>query len=402
MYPKPIWILTLVEFIFISRKTIFNVSREVGDYSATIDSSTSLAILGIACSLICIVQYSKFTKYIHKMMAALIMVYIVAALSFLWAGNMFSILFKATEVFANIYIIGIILILLFQSCNIKQTIFFIIIFCLIATYSEALAEMARKGIGFHHTNAYSYSAMIALLLCIGSLRFGLFKFAELKWPIILASIAWIGGTSTASYIACLAGLFLLYSSNKSGLNIQNAIIILVLCIIFYTIAGDIVYSFIRAGHSEAEMRSGTGRSTIWEAAYMSFKDNPILGSGFIIGERELGPKYGFGFRQLSAHNAFLSVLVNTGLIGLFIFIRFLYKWGVILYRNSRWNVLSTILLPIYISIVINSATCPSIGSDWGPISSCIYLIIGISFILTKKKIKHKLPRELRFKYKSYQ
>ena len=49
MYPKPIWILTLIEFIFISRKTIFNVSREVGDYSATIDSSTSLAILGIAC-----------------------------------------------------------------------------------------------------------------------------------------------------------------------------------------------------------------------------------------------------------------------------------------------------------------------------------------------------------------
>jgi exopolysaccharide production protein ExoQ len=170
-------------------------------------------------------------------------------------------------------------------------------------------------------------------------------------------------------------------------NIQNAIIVLVLCIIFYAIAGDIIYSFIRAGHSEAEMQSGTGRSVIWEAAYMSFKDNPILGSGFVIGERELGPKYGFDFRQLSAHNAFLSVLVNTGLIGFFIFIRFLYKWGIILYRNSHWNVLSTILLPIYISIVINSAACPSIGSDWGPISSCIYLIIGVSFMPTKKNIK---------------
>ena len=235
--------------------------------------------------------------------------------------------------------------------------------------------MVRKGLRFHHTNAYSYSAMIALLLCLGSLRFSLFKFTELKWPIILASIAWVGGTSTASYIACLAGLFLLYSSNKSGLNIQNAIIVLVLCIIFYAIAGDIIYSFIRAGHSEAEMQSGTGRSVIWEAAYMSFKDNPILGSGFVIGERELGPKYGFDFRQLSA------------LIGFFIFIRFLYKWGIILYRNSHWNVLSTILLPIYISIVINSAACPSIGSDWGPISSCIYLIIGVSFMPTKKNIK---------------
>lgn len=386
MYPTSIWILTLIEFIFISRKTIFNVSREVGDYSATVDSSTSLAILGIICSLIYIAKYSLFIKHINKMMAALIMVYIVAAFSFLWAGNTFTILFKAIEVLTNIYIIGIILILLFQLCNIKQIVYYIILFCLIATYSEVLADMVRKGFGFHHTNAYSYSAMVAFLLCIGSIRFGLFKFSELKVSTILSFIAWIGGTSTASYIACLAGLILLYSSNKYGFNIPNAIFVLVLCMLLYIFAGDIVYSFIKAGHSDAEMQSGTGRSLIWEASFMSFQDNPILGSGFVIGERELGPKYGFDFHQLSAHNAFLSVLVNTGLIGFFFFIRLLYKWGMILFQNSRRNILSTILFPIYISIVINSAACPSIGSDWGPISSCVYLIIGFSFTLPKTRV----------------
>lgn len=387
MYPTSIWILTLIEFIFISRKTIFNVSREVGDYSATVDSSTSLAMLGIICSLIYIAKYSTFIKHINKMMAALIMVYIVATFSFLWAGNTFTILFKAIEVLTNIYITGIILILLFQLCNIKQIVYYIILFCLIATYSEVLADMVRKGFGFHHTNAYSYSAMVAFLLCIGSIRFGLFKFSELKVSTILSFIAWIGGTSTASYIACLAGLILLYSSNKYGVNIPNAIFVIVLCMLLYIFAGDIVYSFIKAGHSDAEMQSGTGRNIIWEASFMSFQDNPILGSGFVIGERELGPKYGFDFHQLSAHNSFLSVLVNTGLIGFFFFIRLLYKWGIILFQNSRRNVLSTILFPIYISIVINSAACPSIGSDWGPISSCVYLIIGFSFTLPKTRVR---------------
>lgn len=387
MYPTSIWILTLIEFIFISRKTIFNVSREVGDYSATVDSSTSLAMLGIICSLIYIAKYSTFIKHINKMMAALIMVYIVATFSFLWAGNTFTILFKAIEVLTNIYITGIILILLFQLCNIKQIVYYIILFCLIATYSEVLADMVRKGFGFHHTNAYSYSAMVAFLLCIGSIRFGLFKFSELKVSTILSFIAWIGGTSTASYIACLAGLILLYSSNKYGFNIPNAIFVIVLCMLLYIFAGDIVYSFIKAGHSDAEMQSGTGRNIIWEASFMSFQDNPILGSGFVIGERELGPKYGFDFHQLSAHNSFLSVLVNTGLIGFFFFIRLLYKWGIILFQNSRRNVLSTILFPIYISIVINSAACPSIGSDWGPISSCVYLIIGFSFTLPKTRVR---------------
>ena len=383
-YPKPVWLLTLIECIFISRKTIFNVARDVGDYSATVDSSTSLAMLGIACSFVLIMKYRKYIKSVNRIMSALLMVYVVAALSFLWAGNMFSILFKATEVFVNIYIIGLILVLLFRSCSMKQIVYYIILFCLMATYAEALSDMIRKGVGFHHTNAYSYSAMIALLLCAGLIKFRLFRFAELRWPVILAFVAWLGGTSTASYIACLAGFLLLYSSIKTGLNIRNALIVIVLCVGIYTIADDAVYSFIRAGHTEDEMQSGTGRSVIWEAAYLSFKDNPILGSGFVVGERELGPKYGFGFHQLSAHNSFLSVLVNTGLVGMLIFLRFLCKWGMILYKQSKQNVLSTILFPIYIAIVINSAACPALGSDWGPVASCVYLVIGLSFMLAKR------------------
>lgn len=386
-YPKSIWLLTLIEFLFISRKTIFNVSRDVGDYSATVDSSTSLAMVGIACSFLFIIKYQRYIKQIPKMMMGLLGVYVLSALSCLWAGNTFSILFKATEVFANIYVVGIILILLYRSCDTKHIIYYIIIFCLIATYAEALSEMSRKGLGFHHTNAYSYSAMIALLLCIGCIRFKLFKFTELKWPVILSFAAWLGGTSTASYIACLAGLLLLYSSSKNGLSIRNTLIVLVLCIIINTYFGDVVYSFIRAGHSEDEMQSGTGRSVIWEAAYMSFKDNPFLGAGFVVGERALGPKYGFGFHQLSAHNSFLSILVNIGLLGLFLFLRFLFKWGMALYKSSKQNVISTILFPIYVAIIINSAACPAIGSDWGHIASCVYLIIGISFIFARN-VKH--------------
>lgn len=382
-YPQSIWLLTLIEFLFISRKTIFNVSRDVGDYSATVDSSTSLAMVGIACSFLFIIKYQRFIKQIQKMMMGLLGVYVLSALSCLWSGNTFSILFKVTEVFANIYVVGIILILLYRSCDTKHIIYYIIIFCLIATYAEVLPEMSRKGFGFHHTNAYSYSAMIALLLCIGCIRFKLFKITELKWSLILAFAAWLGGTSTASYIACLAGLFLLYSSSKTGLSIKNTLIILVLCITMYTYFGDVVYSFIRAGHSEEEMQSGTGRSVIWEAAYMSFKDNPLLGSGFVVGEREMCMKNGYDFQVLSAHNSFISVIVNTGLVGFFLFLRFLFKWGKMIYMSSKQNVISTILFPIYAAIIINSAACPSIGSDWGIVSSCVCLIIGLSFLPLK-------------------
>ena len=48
LYPKKVWMLTLITFIFIARKTLFNVAREVGNYATTVDSGTSLALLGIS------------------------------------------------------------------------------------------------------------------------------------------------------------------------------------------------------------------------------------------------------------------------------------------------------------------------------------------------------------------
>lgn len=43
LYPKQVWVLTIITFIFIARKTLFNVAREVGNYAAAVDSGTSLA-----------------------------------------------------------------------------------------------------------------------------------------------------------------------------------------------------------------------------------------------------------------------------------------------------------------------------------------------------------------------
>jgi len=74
-------------------------------------------------------------------------------------------------------------------------------------------------------------------------------------------------------------------------------------------------SLDRLGTAYAELSGGgnlTGRTEIWHDAYLRFRDNPILGVGSdafaTVSEQ-----------RLVAHNSFLSVLVETGLVGLILF-----------------------------------------------------------------------------------
>ncbi len=75
-------------------------------------------------------------------------------------------------------------------------------------------------------------------------------------------------------------------------------------------------SLDRLGTAYSELSGGgnlTGRTDIWHDAYLRFLDNPILGVGSdafaTVSEH-----------RLVAHNSFLSVLVETGIVGLILFV----------------------------------------------------------------------------------
>ena len=108
-FSRKIWIYTAILYIFVARKTWFDVAKEVGNYSVTFDSGTFLAATGIMCS--CIVILSNYSKicYITRTNKYFISYYILALFSFLWAGHFFAIAFKAIEVISCFLLVGIIL-----------------------------------------------------------------------------------------------------------------------------------------------------------------------------------------------------------------------------------------------------------------------------------------------------
>lgn len=233
--------------------------------------------------------------------------------------------------------------------------------------------MRLFGFGFHHTNSYSMSAMIGFLLCLQAKRYNLLSSKEANIFMILNLLAIIGGTSSATYISFIAGLILVYSSNKKGFNFGKILFVSFLTVIIYHLFSDIIFEFIFQGKSQQDIETGTGRSAIFEASINSWRDSPILGHGYIIGERNLG-EYGLGINVLSTHNSYLSVLVDTGIVGLFFFLNYLISWVYNLLKKSSKNVYAAILLPVVIACSINCLSFPAIGADWTYVGSLIFLM----------------------------
>lgn len=379
--PKSVWILTLLQLFFVARTTFFATgSRNVGDYSVTMNSSTSLIIVIIFLSVIVILKEFRYFKMANKNISRLITFYCLCLVSFIWGGGQIVTIFKATEVLCNIYLMYIIA---SKIGNIKSLLLYIIILSTIMTYMDVINCMQYFGFGFSHTNTYSMSAMIGFLLSIQAIKYNIFTSKEIRIFLILNFLAIIGGTSSATYISFIVGIVLVYSSNKKGLNMGKAIFTLIFAIIAYYLFSDIIFDFIFQGKSDQEIETGTGRKDAFIAAINAWKDSPIFGHGYIVGQRNLG-RYGLGFNALSAHNTYLGILVDTGIVGIVIFINFLLSWIYNLIKKSKNNIYATMFMPTLIACLVNCLAFPAIGADWTYVGSLIFLM----YIMTNLYIKN--------------
>jgi O-antigen ligase len=102
-----------------------------------------------------------------------------------------------------------------------------------------------------------------------------------------------------------------------------------------------------------------GRIDIWISAIGVIKKNPLLGSGVGDSCDELKKEYkvrgfsGYYYENLNAHNQFLEVGINSGLIGLLIFITTI---GLLAYQSiSKANyILGLFLLSMIIFFMFES------------------------------------------------
>lgn len=159
-----------------------------------------------------------------------------------------------------------------------------------------------------------------------SLSFALFSKGWPKAAGILSSIllvpCWAWSGSRAAWVAVALSVFIviiLFSKGKKKL---------IFLIIFIAFIGS-VFSFV--AHESAQNRldnlfkieSYSGRPELIIAAYDIFKDYPLFGSG--LGTYgKIAPKHPLGPKHLHAHNTYIEILAESGIVG---FLTFLFVFS---------------------------------------------------------------------------
>ena len=127
--------------------------------------------------------------------------------------------------------------------------------------------------------------------------------------------------------------------------------------------------------SQEQLDNLTGRAQIWEIYWNLWLKKPFLGYGFCIGEKAAIITE-WGNALTTAHNMFISILVNTGLVGIILWIRFLI---VLFYRAFKGavygNRFGSLLFPVLVSIMINANSFPALGSEWSYVGTVCYAVV---------------------------
>lgn len=395
LYPKDIQIETIIFTIHIFRKTFLNVGREMGDTSIG-GGGTFLMLLCILLNLWIIIKNKAIINKSIKETKWFLFYAIFCTFSIFWSitgsAGFTSIIAKVAEITTSFLALSIVL---YKIKDLNSCVIYTLFITTIAALCGGFAQ------GFLHTNSYSVSGMIGFIISLGIKR--IYHPQYINYFIISNLFCLIMGTSSGSYIATICALFVLFSTNKKGINLTLTLVVIAISYFAYKFAYDTIYSLVFYGHSTEAIEGGTGRYEVWEQFIEGWKLSPWLGHGYIVGERNLALMGGMK-HIFSAHNGYLSILVNTGIIGSLIFSIFLLKT---LFRGfskaqtkNAAQPLATVFFAAFCGILVNNLSYPLLGSDWNhtflPMMSVLIMMntwrnkipgTSMRYILTRKAWK---------------
>ena len=344
-----------------------------------VDTSAGLAIIfTFLMILVLFVKWNK-AKRVLKPNIYFIAYYLFAVISVAWADwTQIPVAgYKAVEVLTSFCFI---MLIMSKMKTIRQAFDFILVLCL---FLNLIFLLGNPG----HDNAFPLVGIVEFMLALGAIRYEISTRKKMIHHLIVGLLTIIISTSTASWLSLIIGLFVFFSTSTKGIKLTYVISAFIFFYGIFLFFGDYITSIIAAGHSEAELQSGTGRQQLWEAYIEGWKESPWVGHGFIVGEKGAVASQYVAFATNTAHNMMISVLVNTGIIGMMIWLRFLWKQCSACYKLSlKKNVFALTMFPALLAMFVNANSFPIIGSEWSPVSPPIYAMIVFVFTFMPKAI----------------
>ena len=229
----------------------------------------------------------------------------------------------------------------------------------------AVAASSSAGLRFfqgHQTNWRRYAAAgfdpndFGLILALSipiALYLGLRKGNFMRWCYRGAALAVLGallltGSRTALVASFVAFGFALWTWSEADRGQRTSSALLLLCLLLGLYQFAPVATRERLSTVTTELTRGTlhNRTTIWKAGLKVFRRHPVLGIGAGAYPEAVRPQLGTSRvpgAQYVAHNTFLSVLVECGVIGFAVYALMLgtvamYVWTLPATERALWAI----------------------------------------------------------------
>ena len=196
--------------------------------------------------------------------------------------------------------------------------------------------------------------------------------------------------SNKIYLGFVLGLIgFLFGNSKSKFVIFTFTILLFSILLFIDVE-TLLKSTVFIGREEISMENTSGRDKIWQIAWDSFLERPILGRGFVTGESNI--LFDKNLNAMSSHNFLFSGLLGTGIIGTFFLLCYYFSIFII-GLNKYWpksNLKVAVIGTLIMSLVV-SLSSPGLGGRvYGSWISVVFIISIITALNYKIKYKNKL------------
>ncbi len=309
----------------ICRKTVFARQRWGEGAFAAVDvyAIVEIGLVAAACLLL-LAQPAIWSLVVRRRRTSLVWFmafYAVGMVSALWSQHASYSLFMSAEALSQTLLI---MLALQYAASFAQAEKWILRVTSINILFGMCVNMRFYGLSFQlrdwHTN--SYSAIGAMLLCYCTAEY--FRADSVRARRLMAYgifglMAVALGTSGASSLAVLCGL------GAAALLLRQArwplIVFLGLCVFAALSDPQSVLNVLFPGRTAEQVIALRGRWFVWEQLADYIVESPLLGHGFAMGAR-LGD-----VSLTNTHNALLSVLLGTGLLGVVIMMAGLFRWG---------------------------------------------------------------------------
>ncbi|GEM_PF-5180590 len=327
-----LWLLLLVSTFILRGRTTLQLMENPLDYAGLFRVSLVLFV-GIWGGMYVILRgLPSFLNYRHPFILALFLYSMMGMISAIYSPIPRLSFYKAGEVLIALFLVAIFV--KRGTLNKIKMLFdinYLILFFFLASawfwiFVKPEHAIQRQGVfnfiitGYFPKQDADMVSVNAALLAMGAyirMRFYSYRRTFYRLLFLFALFTLLAGQARTSIFGFLVALLYLYYILGEKAKIIAMLFFIGLNFTYEKIYNFLYLYFLKGSRLETIMRIG-GRLKWWKVAFPYFLSSPFWGHGFAAGVR--GILLHYNPQIFSAHNSFLEIAVNVGILGLILFL----------------------------------------------------------------------------------